>query len=127
MLLAMIAASCATPASSDRSLAGNWGGQHVGLVMGEANGRLDYDCAAGTIDGPMTADAAGRFAAPGTHTPGQGGPDRIGFTPPSYPARFSGNARGDTMTLTIDVPDLNVRIGPYTLRRDAEPMLLRCL
>ena len=127
MLLALIAASCATPAASGRSLAGKWGGQHVGLVMGEANGRLDYDCAAGTIDGPITADAAGRFAATGTHTPGQGGPNRIGSTPPSYPARYSGNARGDTMTLAVDVPALNTRIGPITLRRDADPILLRCL
>ena len=127
VLLAAMVAGCATPVAADRSLAGRWGGQHVGLAMGEASGRLDYDCAAGSIDGPLIADAAGRFAATGTHTPGQGGPDRIDYVPPAYPARYSGSVRGDTMTLLVDVSGINVRIGPYTLRRSAEPVLLRCL
>lgn len=127
ILFAAMVAGCATPVVADRSLAGRWGGQHVGLEIGEASGRLDYDCAAGTIDGPLVADTAGRFAVTGTHTPGQGGPDRIGYVPPSYPARYTGSVRGNTMTLVVDVSGINARIGPYTLRRGAEPMLLRCL
>lgn len=127
ILLAALVSGCATPLAGDRSLAGSWGGRHVGLDMGRASGRLAYDCAAGTIDGALTADAAGRFAATGTHTPGQGGPDRIDYTPPSYPARYSGSIRGETMTLIVDVAALGARIGPYTLRRGAEPILLRCL
>ena len=126
-LLALLAISCATPTVPNRSLAGQWGGQHVGLVMGKASGRLAYDCAAGTIDQPLVTDSSGRFAATGTHTPGQGGPDRVGHVPPSYLARYSGSVRGDTMTLAVDVPALNTRIGPTTLRRDADPILLRCL
>lgn len=125
--LATMVASCATPTAADRSLTGRWGGQHVGLDMGAASGRLDYDCAAGTIDQPLNADSVGRFIAIGTHTPGQGGPDRVGYSPPSYPARYSGSVRGDVLTLTVDVPAINARIGPYALRQDAEPILLRCL
>lgn len=124
--LTMVAA-CATPNPTSRTIMGQWGGQHVGLVMTEASGRLTYDCAAGTINGPLIVDAAGRFAATGTHTPGQGGPERIGYTPPSYPARYSGSVRGETMTLVADVSELQLRIGPYTLRQGAEPTLLRCL
>ena len=118
--------SCATMAT-DRSIAGRWGGQHVGLEMGEASGRLDHDCAAGTIDGPVLLDAAGRFAATGAHTPGTGGPVQVGVAPPAHPATYSGSVRGDTMTLVIDVPAIGARIGPYTLRRGADPMLMRCL
>ena len=126
-LLAALVAGCATPTAADRPLTGSWGGRHVGLVIGEASGRLDYDCAAGTIDGPLIADAAGRFTATGTHTPGQGGPDRIDYTPHAHPARYTGSVRSDTMTLVVDVPSINARIGPYTLRRGADPILLRCL
>ena len=127
IFLAALVAGCATPIASDRSLAGRWGGQHVGLEMGPASGRLDYDCAAGTIDGPLIADATGRFAATGTHTPGQGGPDRIDYTPPSYSARYSGSVSADLMTLVVDVSAIGARIGPVTLRRGAEPVLMRCL
>lgn len=122
----LVLTGCATMAI-DRSIAGRWGGQHVGLEMGEASGRLDYDCAAGTIDGPVLLDAAGRFAATGTHTPGTGGPAQVGVTPPAHPATYSGSVRGDTMTLEIEVPAIGARIGPYTLRRGTEPVLLRCL
>ena len=122
----LLLAGCAT-VPADRLIAGRWGGQHVGLEMGETNGRLDYDCAAGTIDGPLVSDSAGHFAATGTHTPGTGGPVRVGVTPPSYPATYTGSVRDDTMTLVIDVPAIGARIGPTTLRRGAEPMLTRCL
>ena len=95
--------------------------------MNEASGQLDYDCAAGTIDQPLLADSNGRFSASGTHTPGHGGPDRINHVPTAFPARYSGNVKGDTMTLAVDVPALGTRIGPYMLRRDTEPTVMRCL
>ncbi len=120
-------AGCATPAPSLQPLTGAWGGRHVGIVFEASGGRVEYDCGAGTIAGPVRTLAGGRFEAAGTHTPGTGGPDRIGFTPPSHPARYSGSVRGDTMTLLVEVPAIAARIGPYTLRRGAEPMLLRCL
>lgn len=126
-LAATLVTGCATPTPSPRTIIGQWGGQHVGLVMGEQSGRFAYDCAAGIIDGPLTTDAAGRFTATGTHTPGQGGPDRIDYTPPSHPARYSGTVRGDTMTLIVDVAAIDARIGPYALRRGVQPQLLRCL
>lgn len=125
-ILPLLLAGCATVAG-DRSIVGHWGGQHVGLEMGEAEGKLDYDCAAGTIDGPLVSDATGRFTARGTHTPGMGGPVQVGVTPPSYPATYAGSIRGDTMTLVVDVPTITARIGPTTLRRGAEPVLMRCL
>ena len=120
-------AGCATPSAMAGPITGQWGGQHVGLELGAAGGRLDYDCAAGTIDGPALRDAGGRFSAAGTHTPGTGGPVQVGVVPPSYPARYSGRVAGDIMTLTVDVAGIGVRIGPYSLRRGAEPVLMRCL
>ena len=108
-------------------LTGSWGGMHVGLSLDAAGGRLDYDCAAGAITGPVLVDPAGRFRATGTHTPGTGGPVRQGEVPPAFPATYRGQVRGDAMTLTISVASRGLAIGPYQLRRGAEPRLLRCL
>ena len=108
-------------------LGGSWGGHGIALTLDAGGGRLEYDCAAGTIDGPLVPDAAGRFAASGTHTPGLGGPARIDSPPPSFPARYTGTVRGDRMRLEIDVPARALHLGPFTLRRGDQAELLRCL
>ncbi len=126
-LLACGLCACATPSAPARPIVGQWGGQHVGLVLTETGGQLDYDCAAGSIDGPLVGDSSGRFTAAGTHTPGTGGPAQVGVIPPSYPPRYTRSIRGDTMILTVDVAAIGARIGPYPLRRGAEPVLMRCL
>ena len=129
LLVAIAMAACVpvAPAAPAGPLVGQWGGQHVGLMLDSSGGTLDYDCAAGRIDGPVLPGRDGRFVAAGTHTPGTGGPERIGEARPSYPARYSGSVSGDWMTLRVDVPDRGIVIGPYRLRRGAQPMLMRCL
>ncbi len=132
MLRIVIAAAaalsgCATPQVVARSLSGSWGGTHVGLTLDAAAGRLDYDCAAGTILGPVMVNAAGQFRATGTHTPGTGGPVRQDHVPPAYPAIYQGSVRGDRMMLSVSVPSRGFVIGPYGLRRGAAPNLMRCL
>ncbi len=125
--LAMAVGACATVAAPTEPLVGRWGGEHVDLLLTSANGTLDFDCAAGRIDGPLLIRADGSFTGVGSHTPGTGGPERIGETRPSYPASYSGTVRGDRMTLRIDVPSQGLVIGPYVLTRDARPMLVRCV
>lgn len=129
VIAALSLAACApvTPSGAASPLTGQWGGQHVGLVLGPTGGTLDYDCAAGRIDGPVQPARNGSFVASGTHTPGTGGPERVGEVRPSWPARYSGSVGGDWMTLRVDVSDRGIVIGPYRLRRGAEPMLMRCL
>jgi hypothetical protein len=108
-------------------LTGAWGGEHVGLELDAEGGRVRYDCAAGTIDGPVLPGASGRFQANGAHRPNLGGPERQGREPPLLPAIYTGTVRGDIMTLSVRVPSRAMEIGPFTLRRGAEPILLRCL
>lgn len=124
-MLLVALTSCATIPPGP-SLVGQWGGNHVGLDLGKTSGRLAYDCASGTIDGPLVVDSEGRFAVTGHHTPGHGGPDRIDQVDPSFRAQYSGRLRGDNMTLTVRVEN-GVMIGPYSLRFGAEPTLMRCL
>nr|WP_166177390.1 hypothetical protein [Altererythrobacter segetis] len=126
VVLALALAGCVTPVASS-PLGGSWGGRGVGLTLDAGGGRLEYDCAAGTIEGPVLPDAAGRFVAGGAHSPGHGGPERIDRPPESLPARYSGTVHGGEMRLEVDVPSRGLHLGPFTLRRGAQPVLLRCL
>lgn len=123
----LAAASCASLAPPAGPLFGSWGGRHVGLELTSTAGTLEYDCAAGRIDGSVVTGPDGRFTANGTHTPRIGGPEREGEVRSSYPARYSGSVRRDRMILRVDVPTKGLTIGPYELRRNAEPILMRCL
>ena len=119
-------AGCAMLPQKDTHLSGQWGGDHVGLVLEGGIGRLEYDCASGTIDEAIAPGPEGRFTAEGTHVPGQGGPVRVGQIFKSYEAQYRGTVTGDEMQLTA-VLDNGEVIGPYTLTRGAQPQLTRCL
>jgi hypothetical protein len=108
-------------------IVGSWGGDHVWLILTREGGRLEYDCASGAIAGPVRVDAGGNFSANGTHSPGQGGPEREGDRPPMLSASYSGSVQGDRMTLFVRVPSRGIGIGPLRLRRGADPVLFRCL
>ena len=125
--LSLLLGGCQSAAAPAGPITGAWGGQHVGLVLDGAGGRLEYDCAAGAITGPIRPDSAGRFRGEGTHTPGQGGPDRIDYVPPKLPAVYEGIVAGDRMTLRVRTVPSGQELGPFTLRRGAEPTLLKCL
>ncbi len=100
---------------------GEWGGEHVHLKMTASGGSLAYDCAAGTIDGPLRLDADGVFSAVGTHTAGKRGVETDGAVLPIYRVRYAGVVRGARMRLHGRV-DNGVVLGPFSLRRDAEPV-----
>lgn len=123
--LSLLALTSCASVPTGPALTGAWGGDHVGLTLQPAGGSLDYDCASGTI-GPVTMLSGGRFTATGTHSPGHGGPDRVDEVPARLGAVYSGSVRGDTMVLNVSVDPATV-LGPYTLRRGAQPNLLRCL
>ena len=127
MTLALLALpACVSVPPAGMPLTGEWGGTHVGLRLSETGGVLDYDCAAGTIDGPLVPRADGTFEARGRHTPGTGGPERAGEIRRSFPTRYRGAVRGTRMTLQGEMEN-GVMLGPFALARGAEPILFRCL
>lgn len=121
----LLLGACASVPPSGVPVTGQWGGTHIGLTLDASGGRIEYDCAAGTI-GAVVPGPGGAFTAPGTHTPGWGGPEIEGQVPPTYSAHFRGTVRGDRMTLAGRVEN-GVELGPFSLRRGAEPGILRCL
>jgi hypothetical protein len=116
---------CATVPAASAPLTGDWGGAHLALHLTEAGGTLDYDCAQGTV-GPIVPGPNGSFTAQGTHTAGHGGPVRQGEVLPVMTARYDGFVRGDRMTIRA-ITSSEFALGPFELRRSAQPQLTRCL
>lgn len=135
LLFVLSCAGCAMPkadaldphaATHGTALTGDWGGEHVALSLTASGGRIEYDCAQGTLDAPVVPDAAGTFSVAGRHVPGHGGPVRIEDQPPaSQPAIYQGTVSGDRMQLRVSTGGQDT--GAYVLQRGADPQLFRCL
>ena len=106
---------------------GEWGGEHLGLVVTTARADVEFDCATGWITLPIATDRTGRFEVAGVYSPGHGGPIREGEEMPEHPAVYSGVVRGELMSLTVAVPALSATLGPYALRRGAPAGVFKCL
>lgn len=118
------AADDATPAGD--VLTGTWGGLHVLLTLSANGGRIEYDCAQGTLDEPVRPDAHGVFHVRGQHIQNQGGPARVGDEPPApRQATYDGSVSGDRMQLRVS--SNGEAIGSYALRRGADPQMAYCL
>lgn len=121
----LLLAGCATM-QKPPNLSGDWGGQGIGLVLEGGLGRVEYDCARGTIDSALIPGPDGRFRAEGTHVAGQGGPMRVGQIFKSVRATYTGQAAEGQMTMTVTLEDGEV-LGPFTLVENAQAQINRCL
>jgi hypothetical protein len=106
--------------------AGIWGAPHVNLDVSATGGRIEYDCAHGTIDGPMSLDSGKRFDVRGTHVREQGGPVPE-HEPQGVPARYTGRLEDDGLTITVTLTDSNEVVGTFTLKRNTAGVLRKCL
>ena len=129
LLVLMQAGSCAgapTGPSADRVANGTWGGQHIGLIVSDAGAQVDFDCAYGQIDQPLTLDATGRLSVDGVFVQERGGPVRVGEEPERKPARYSGTVDGTTLTLDVTITATSESIGTFTLTLGAPPGVRKC-
>lgn len=102
---------------------GTWGGDHAVLEMTEKGGEIEFDCANGRITEPIAPDDDGHFDVQGIFTAEHAGPVRDD-DPGGDPARYQGDVRDDTMTLTVVRKDDS--LGPFTLTRGRRPNLRKC-
>jgi hypothetical protein len=112
--------------SMEGAQTGTWGGEHIGLEVTDVGGRVEYDCAHGTIDEKIVVDARGSFELRGTHVRERGGPVRKGEPEDSHPAIYKGQVKGDTMTLAVTESDTGESVGVYTLTHGRQPHIMKC-
>jgi hypothetical protein len=126
--MVLLSASLATskPRKMQRVSTGPWGGPHIRIDVGARSATIDYDCANGTIDGPLTIDSKGRFAWRGAHHREHPGPIRVDVQSNNRPAIYSGSVKGDTMTLTVKLSDTNEVVETYTLKRGRFGRVFKC-
>jgi hypothetical protein len=105
---------------------GTWGGEHIGLEVTDGGGRVEYDCAHGTLDQRIVPDTGGGFEVRGTHVRERGGPVRKGVPEDSHPAVYRGQIEGDTMTLTVTESDTGEPVGTFTLTLGRQPHIVKC-
>jgi hypothetical protein len=103
---------------------GNWGGQHINMKVSAKSATIEYDCASGTINGPLVVDRDGNFNLRGTHRMQRGGPTRADETPNDHPATYTGSIKGNKMTLHLKISDSDEET--FTLEKGKEGELFRC-
>ena len=104
---------------------GTWGGQHISMEVTARQTSIEYDCAHATIDLPITLDRHGRFNVRGRQFPEHGGPVREESNN-GYPARFSGEVKGNSMALKVENSATRELIGNFTVVYGAQPRLFKC-
>jgi hypothetical protein len=119
--------AAARPRRMQRLQTGTWGGPHIQIEVGPRSATIEYDCANGTIDGPMTMDSKGRFNWRGTHNREHGGPTRIDEQSNGRRAIYSGWIKGDTMTLTVKLADTNEVVETFALKRGSPGRVFKCM
>ena len=126
-LLLLIAGSVAAkPRKMQRLQPGSWGAPHIRIDVEQSSATIDYDCANGTIDGPLTYDRKGNFTWRGTHNREHGGPIRIDEESNSRPAIYTGSIKGDTMKLTVMLADSKELVETFTLKRGGAGRVFKC-
>jgi len=114
-------APSATPAEVAQ---GRWAQDHVALDVTATGGKIEFDCAHGTLAAPLLTDPTGHFDVSGNFVP-EGGPDRPDR--PVFVARYSGQVVGNTMNLHVRVFDGTNNASDWVLIFGAQPHFTKCL
>jgi hypothetical protein len=96
------------------------------MVVTDDGADIEYDCAHGSISGPIKLESNGRFDVNGKHVREHSGPIRLGETLASQSARYVGRINGDLMILTVTLPDFSKDVGTFELKHGSEGRLWKC-
>ena len=123
---ALLAYCSPTAADGAQVPAGEWNGEHVALSVTSAGAKVEFDCAHGSIDGPITLDDNGRFSVNGTFVQERGGPTREDQPPTGQPAKYSGTLKDGTLTVNVELTETKQSVGDFTMTRGGTGRLVKC-
>ncbi len=115
------------PRKMQRVATGSWGAPHIRIEVGPRSATIEYDCANGTIEGPLTFDSKGRFTWRGTHHHEHPGPIRVDEVSNNRQAIYTGTIKGETMTLTVKLAGTNEVVDTFTLKRGGPGRVFKCM
>ena len=124
LLLVACAANPGGASRLDRVPSGEWGGEHVRLTVADGGGKVEFDCAHGSFDGPLTLDDSGRFDVKGRLV-AEGGPVMKDEAASARPARYHGHADGKSMSLEVTLEG-GESAGTFSLARNGRARLVKC-
>lgn len=104
---------------------GAWGGAHVVLTVSDNGGRVEFDCAHGTLDHPLRVDDRGGFSVPGTFALEHAGPIRVDEVVAIHTARYQGRIDRQKVEFTVTVEGQTAQ-GPYTVTLAKASKLEKC-
>ncbi|HSS20620.1 MAG TPA: hypothetical protein VLL54_11140 [Pyrinomonadaceae bacterium] len=125
LVLVLALAVVAKQRKLQRMSAGPWAGPNIRLTVEVKSATVDFACARGTIDGPLTFDSKGRFTWHGTYFTEGPGPTRIDQEA-GNPAIYAGSIKGDMMTLTVKLLNTSQLVDTFTLKRNAASRVFKC-
>jgi hypothetical protein len=111
---------------NDKLQTGVWGGQHIRAEVTDRGAAIEFDCANGAIDEPITLDDKGSFDVKGKFAAEHGGPIRRDEEDNGRSVRYVGQVKDKELTLTIS--DLNTKenLGSFTLTLGSDGRLMKC-
>lgn len=125
LALAACAAEQVTPPDTHKLAVGTWGGENVGVIVGDTSAHVHIGCTNGYFHAPIPLDQL-RFEAVGYYYP-RVHPVAVG---PAVPARIMGSVSGNVVTFTVVVNDTvekrTVTLGPNTATFGREPRMGPC-
>ena len=105
---------------------GIWGGDHVHLDVNSNSAKIEFDCAHGTIEGPLTVAANGEFSWKGTFAREHAGPVTSNDENSGAPAVYSGSINESTMKLTLRLENEKDPVDTFVLTRGKEGRIRKC-
>jgi hypothetical protein len=105
---------------------GRWGGVHIVINVDASSASIEYDCATGSITGPLLIERNGRFSWRGTFHPEGPGPTRRDEGANESPVVYTGTVIGDEMKLRIKRSGNNEVLGDFTLKRGGPGRVFKC-
>jgi hypothetical protein len=106
---------------------GSWGGQGIRLEVSDNSAKVEFDCAHGTIEGPLSKDSQGEFSWKGTFSREHGGPVRMDEKESSENAVYSGTIKGQTMTLDVRLEGQDKPLQTFVLTEGKIGRIRKCL